>query len=330
MDTTTPNNAFDGAAPTPDRLREEGAAYLRQGRFADAVRVLYAALEASPEDEVTWRLLGGALSSQGEHAQAVEAFRRAVALVPDAARNHYNLGVALEAAGDRLEAEAALARAMELDPGYDQARARLSILQSRATPTYEMPRSGAAAMDVPSGDVPSGGVPVGSVYNSVPALRSDVADAPPPPLYSAGGPMGAAYAPSPLLGQSQFDTMNTSGTKGTVPHEIRGGWNWGAFWFSWLWLINHGLVGWGIGLFFISLIPYLGGLVALGAHIYLGIQGNELGWQNRRFESTEHFKLVQKIWGGWILKILAVYLAFLILAVIISLLAGGSSSSSRF
>jgi hypothetical protein len=33
--------------------------------------------------------------------------------------------------------------------------------------------------------------------------------------------------------------------------------------------------------------------------IYLGVKGRELAWQNKRWESVEHFNSVQRRWSIW-------------------------------
>jgi len=33
--------------------------------------------------------------------------------------------------------------------------------------------------------------------------------------------------------------------------------------------------------------------------IYLGIKGRELAWQNKRWDSVEHFNSVQRRWSVW-------------------------------
>ncbi|MCB2070724.1 MAG: hypothetical protein KDF67_14455, partial [Ottowia sp.] len=63
------------------------------------------------------------------------------------------------------------------------------------------------------------------------------------------------------------------------------GWSWGAFLWNWIWAIGNQT--W-IGL--LALVPLIGLFVA----IYLGIRGRELAWQNRRWDSVEHFQRVQR------------------------------------
>jgi len=64
---------------------------------------------------------------------------------------------------------------------------------------------------------------------------------------------------------------NTSGMGSTaaVPQEIMG-WNWGAFFLSWIWSIGNSV--W-IGL--LSLVPCLGFIMV----IVLGVKGSEWAWQ---------------------------------------------------
>jgi uncharacterized Tic20 family protein len=96
---------------------------------------------------------------------------------------------------------------------------------------------------------------------------------------------------------------NPSGTRASVPKEIKG-WNWGAFLICFFWSIGNNV--W-IGL--LSATPFVGLFVA----IYMGINGNELAWKNKRWESVEHFKSTQKNWtiAGVIFTIISFFLGWL-------------------
>lgn len=336
-----------GASVTP---HEQGAALMKMGRFAEAAAALRRAVETDPNDEASWRLLGGALASKGDPAGAMEAFRHAVELVPDSAKNHYNLALAYQGAGDLYQAKTHLERALALEPGYEQARLRLDELAgqadlmgsgSAAGMAAQQPSTAAAAaappaesafertmvMDAmsPATETASPGLSTvggggGSSYQTPPVAGSSGSDIPslrpvagvgaggPPPaeptiMGTGGGGGTGAYAPTPMMGMAYGQANNTSGMKGEVPAELQGGWNWGAFWFSWLWLMNHGLVAWGVGLLVLSFIPYIS-ILSLGAAIYLGVSGNKLGWQNRRFDSIDDFRACQRKWAMWILYLL--------------------------
>ena len=92
----------------------------------------------------------------------------------------------------------------------------------------------------------------------------------------------------PGYGQQGYGVANTSGQGpgAPVPPEIQG-LNWGAFLLNWIWGLGNGVM---IALLSL-IIPFW--------NIYLLIKGNELAWQNKRWDSVEHFKATQAKWTRW-------------------------------
>ena len=84
---------------------------------------------------------------------------------------------------------------------------------------------------------------------------------------------------------------NTSGMgKGVeIPEGVKG-WSWGAFMLNWIWAIGNKT--W-IGL--LTFVPYIGFIMA----IILGVKGREWAWQNKQWDSLEHFNRVQRKWSFW-------------------------------
>lgn len=84
---------------------------------------------------------------------------------------------------------------------------------------------------------------------------------------------------------------NTSGMgkDHPLPAGIKG-WSWGALFWNWIWAIGNKT--W-IGL--LAVIPYIGFIVV----IVLALKGREWAWQNKRWESVEHFQRVQRAWSIW-------------------------------
>ena len=85
--------------------------------------------------------------------------------------------------------------------------------------------------------------------------------------------------------ESSFRNDSGEGAVAQLPAELEG-LNWGAFFLPLFWCINHNVI-WGIffqGAFF--------------SFMFL-LKGNEMAWQNRRFESIEQFKTIQKKWFLW-------------------------------
>jgi len=86
-----------------------------------------------------------------------------------------------------------------------------------------------------------------------------------------------------------------------LPEELRG-LNWGAFLLNWVWSIAHGT--W-IGL--LCFVPYFG----LAVPFVLLFKGNEWAWKNRRWDSIEHYRRVQRDWRQWGIVLPVILLVFL-------------------
>lgn len=108
----------------------------------------------------------------------------------------------------------------------------------------------------------------------------------------------------------------TSYNANDVPQEIKK-WNWGAFFFNWLWGVCNG-VYWPLVLIVCNFIPYVGPIIALGACIALGINGSEWAWKGKRWDSVEHFKHVQHNWAMACLWVLGISL---LLGIIVGIVA---------
>jgi hypothetical protein len=75
----------------------------------------------------------------------------------------------------------------------------------------------------------------------------------------------------------------------SVPPEIRG-WNWGAFLLNWIWGIGNNTF-----IALLTLVPVFGLIMPF----VLGAKGNHWAWRNRRWDSVEHFRRVQRKWAIW-------------------------------
>lgn len=104
----------------------------------------------------------------------------------------------------------------------------------------------------------------------------------------------ASFNPTPIMPTSapaaaSLNEPNNSGQgqSSVLPSEIRG-FNWGAFFLSWIWALAHRT--W-IGL--LALIPVVGLVMCF----VLGFKGNEWAWRNRHYPSIADFKKAQKSWA---------------------------------
>jgi hypothetical protein len=90
------------------------------------------------------------------------------------------------------------------------------------------------------------------------------------------------------------------GKESEIPIEIQG-WNWGAFLLTWIWGIGNNTYR-AFWIFF----PIVNFFMAIA----LGLKGNEWAWRNRRWESIEHFKRVQRQWTKAGIIVIAVMFFF--------------------
>ena len=84
---------------------------------------------------------------------------------------------------------------------------------------------------------------------------------------------------------------NTSGQGKTAPvsPEIDR-WNWGAMLLNWIWGIGNDT--------YIALLMFIP-LVNVVMFFVLGAKGSAWAWRNKRWDSVEHFKRVQRKWAIW-------------------------------
>lgn len=81
------------------------------------------------------------------------------------------------------------------------------------------------------------------------------------------------------------------------------GWNWGAFWLSWIWGIRFR-----VWISLLALVPYVG-LVMI---FILGAKGSEWAWEKNQWSSVEDFQKSRRRWNiaGNIIGILLTILIF--------------------
>jgi hypothetical protein len=95
----------------------------------------------------------------------------------------------------------------------------------------------------------------------------------------------------PLKDKTNLPADNSSGLgkDAVVPAEIMK-WNWGAFFFNWIWGLGNKTY-----IALLALIPILNVVMMF----VLGVKGSEWAWRNDKWESIEHFQRVQKSWAHW-------------------------------
>ena len=84
-----------------------------------------------------------------------------------------------------------------------------------------------------------------------------------------------------------INTAETAAAPQPIPPEIDR-WNWGAFFLSWIWGLGNGTP-----IALLTLVPLVGFVMIF----VLGAKGSRWAWRNKRWDSVEHFKRVQRKWA---------------------------------
>ena len=92
------------------------------------------------------------------------------------------------------------------------------------------------------------------------------------------------------------DNTSGGGSNAAVPGEVKT-WNWGAFLLTWIWGIGNNV--WISFLALLGILPYIGWIAHLTMAIILGLRGGEWAWQNKKWDTLEHFKKTQRTWMWW-------------------------------
>jgi len=101
-------------------------------------------------------------------------------------------------------------------------------------------------------------------------------------------------------------------------------WSWGAFFWTFIWGIAHNYY-----IPLIVFIPVIGQILSLPISIYMGIKGNQIAWENRKWKSIEEFKEVQKKWAWWALLWIGLMLVLLVIVIVLIFYASTNTGSSN-
>ena len=115
----------------------------------------------------------------------------------------------------------------------------------------------------------------------------------------------------PSMEGRMIENTSGMGSSASIPIEIKG-WNWGAFILTWIWGVSHS-----VWISLLSLIPFVGIVMAF----VLGAKGNDWAWQNKKWDSIEHFKKTQRTWAWWGLGVVVAGIVLYIIMIAIALAA---------
>ncbi len=148
------------------------------------------------------------------------------------------------------------------------------------------------APSLPSARPPAGMSPLGAPASQAPPPPGP---APLGPAPSYGPPLAGPPAPGPFPGSAPppygapLAGPQAPYHPGAQDTDISG-LNWGAFFFTWIWGIAHG-----VWISLLCFVPYVGIVMPF----VLLFKGNEWAWERRQFSSVYEFRQVQRAWAIW-------------------------------
>jgi hypothetical protein len=98
-----------------------------------------------------------------------------------------------------------------------------------------------------------------------------------------------------------------------VPQSVPGGWNWGAFFLTWIWGIGNK-----VWISFLVFVPVVG----LIMRFVLGAYGNKWAWENGNWRDVEHFRGTQRKWAFYGLAILSLPILAILVGVVVMAVGG--------
>jgi len=175
-----------------------------------------------------------------------------------------------------------------------------------------------AANDSGSTSAPEGSRPQGTP----PEIRRPSPEPARPSV--ASGEIGTGRGPDDLRVDAEVAsaTPNDSGTPDAqLPEELKG-WNLGGLLIPFVWgpfnRVWIGLAALTVGL--LPIPPLLGLLVYGPIAMFVGMRGNELAWRARKWDSVDHFRLVQGQWAKWG----GICFIIFVVTILLSLSSGGA------
>ena len=107
-----------------------------------------------------------------------------------------------------------------------------------------------------------------------------------------------------------------------------GKWNWGAFFFGWIWGVFNkvyvslvqlavNVFGFTFALIGLGLISPLFSLASLGISIWLGVKGSRMAWANGAYRNLEHFRSSRHNWNVAALIVFCASILFVLISLLL-------------
>lgn len=115
-----------------------------------------------------------------------------------------------------------------------------------------------------------------------------------------GAPPTREYRQSSVYSDNRSSSIRTE-------REL-GRWNWGAFYFGWIWGVFNkvyvslvqlvvSILSFAVTVMGLGIIAPFFGLINIGISIWLGVKGSQMAWDNGAYRNLEHFRSSRHNWN---------------------------------
>lgn len=140
----------------------------------------------------------------------------------------------------------------------------------------------------------------------------------------------SSYQPTQQISPQPYERQLTGGNRdmsSQVERELNQ-WNWGAFFFGWIWGVFNKvyislvqlvvtILGNGLTLLGYGVIAPLFYAISLGIGIWLGVKGSRMAWDNDAFRNLEHFRTSRHNWNVAALIVFCISVLFLFISLLL-------------
>lgn len=116
------------------------------------------------------------------------------------------------------------------------------------------------------------------------------------------------YGPPPTRGYGQSSVYDDNRTTSFQTERELGKWNWGAFYFGWIWGVFNkvyislvqlvfSILSFAMTVLGLGIIAPVFGLINIGISIWLGVKGSQMAWDNGAYRNLEHFRTSRHNWN---------------------------------
>ena len=150
----------------------------------------------------------------------------------------------------------------------------------------------------------------GDIQNSANGQQRFSGHSRPTEIFNQPQQQSSSTHPQQLAQQEyrQASVYNDIRTKSAQTERELGKWNWGAFFFGWIWGVFNkvyislvqlvlGVLGFAITLMGMGIISPIFTITNLGISIWLGVKGSQMAWDNGAYRNLEHFRASRHNWN---------------------------------